>query len=138
MTISRRVLLLLLIASALLWQGCSDRRGTALRQLKKVGAERLRLDAALIYKDMFARHGRPDFIEVWYKDWPPSFQKFSPIHVGAYIDGFTIALETGRQGEAGIFVIPATMEHEPATAHGISYQRITEGIYWYSFGTTRQ
>lgn len=124
---------LLLLACALLAQGCGDRRQKAERQLRHGGYELLRHDAAVLYKDIFARHGRPDFIEVWYKDWPRSFQKLAPRHVGAYLDGLTIALATGDHGEAGLFVIPESMVHEPRDARGVTYRRLADGVYWYSF-----
>ena len=129
---------LLLLACALLWQGCGDRRQRAERQLRKGGAERLRHDAAVLYKNTFARHGRPAFVEIWYKEWPPSFQTLAPRHVGAYLDGIIIALKTGDHSEEGLFVVPQSMDLEPKVAPGTTYRRLAEGVYWYSFSDERR
>lgn len=130
--------ILLILACALLAPGCGDRREQAGRKLRKVGAPRVRHEAALLYKDMFARHGRPDFSEVWFKNWPRSFQEFKPLHVGAYIDGFTIALVTDFHGEHGLFVVPESMDHEPRLLGGVTYRKMADGIYWYSFSNPKQ
>jgi hypothetical protein len=124
---------LLLIACALLGQGCG-RRHQAERQLRDGGTERLRHDAAMLYMSIFTSRGRPDFVEVWYRDWPASFEKLAPLHVGAYLDGISIALSTGDHSESGLFIVPESMDHRPVSSRGANYERITEGIYWYSFG----
>ena len=126
--------LLFLLACAVLAQGCGDRRPRAERSLRKGEAEQLRHDAARLYKEFYSRHGRPDFNEVWYKDWPRSFQKLAPRHVGAYLQGFSIALKTGHQREEGLFVVPESMDIEPRAESGVSYRKIADGVYWYTFG----
>jgi hypothetical protein len=125
---------LLIFGCILLAAGCSGgARKRAERELHNGGAERLRDDAARLYKDTFAAHGKPGFVEVPYKTWPPSFQKLRPLHVGAYLDGISIALEAEEGGESGFYIVPKSMEHEPSGEHGAKYERLADGIYWYSF-----
>jgi hypothetical protein len=120
-------------AFSLLLAACSDPRERAGKTLEKVTADQLRRDAAVLYKRLFAGHGT-DFVVVRAKDWPESFQRFSPIRVGAYSDGMSLALESRDSGEAGIYIVPATMEHQPSLAHGGRFERMADGVYWYSFG----
>jgi hypothetical protein len=122
-----------LLVCLLLCAGCVDPRQRAEREVRESGAA-LRHDAALLYKNMFAATGKPDFVEVWFKDWPKSFQKLRPRHVGAYHDGFTIALHTTDRGESGLYIVPESMDYEPQSGAGTTFQRIADGIYWYSFG----
>jgi hypothetical protein len=129
--IASRVVLLL--ACALLSTACTNPRTRAERQLGKGGAERLRHDAAIIYKNLFAGHGKPDFVEIWFKNWPPSFQKLAPLHVGAYLDGISIALQASSENEAGLYIVPESMDNEPRGAPGATFTKLREGIYWYSF-----
>jgi hypothetical protein len=124
---------LTVIAFALTLAACSDPRERAGKTLEKVGSEPLRRDAALLYKRLFAGRGT-DFVVVRAKDWPESFQRFTPVRVGAYPDGISLALESKDKGEAGIYIVPATMDHQPSAAHGGTFQRLADGIYWYSFG----
>lgn len=102
--------------------------------MREGAAPALRHDAAILYKDMFAATGKPDFVEVWFKNWPKSFQKLRPLHVGAYRDGFIIALHANDRGESGLYIVPESMEYEPQSKPGSQFQRIADGIYWYSFG----
>ena len=124
---------LLAAALALAFAACSDPRDRAGRTLEKVGGEPLRRDAALLYKRLFAGHGA-NFVVVRSKDWPESFKRFAPIRVGAYPDGISLTLTMKSNAETGLYVLPATMEHQPSAAHGGKFERLADGIYWYSFG----
>ena len=125
---------LLIFACVLLGSGCTaDPRRRAEGELRGGGAERLREDAARVYKDAFAGHRKLEFVEVWYKEWPKSFQDLRPLHVGAYPDGISIALRADERGESGLYIVPKTMEHQPTIEHGAKYERIADGIFWYSF-----
>lgn len=124
---------LLLLACALFCAGCADPRGRAEAALKNGGAAQLRRDAALLYKEMYSASGRADFAEVSFKKWPKSFQKLRPLHVGAYRDGFTIPLRAIDGGEAGLYVVPESMDYEPKAAPGVSFERLQEGIFWFRF-----
>lgn len=124
---------LTVLACAFALAACTAPRERAEKTLAQVGAEPLRRDAALLYKRLFAGHGT-DFVVVRPKDWPESFQRFAPVRVGAYPDGISLALESRNGGEAGLYVVPATMEHQPSAAHGGTFQRLADGIFWYSFG----
>jgi len=124
----------LLLACALLSVACSDPRHRAETQLRNGGDKRLRHDAALLYLKIFSGHGKPDFVNVWYKDWPPSFQKLAPRDVGAYIDGFSIALASENLSQRGLYVVPESMDQEPKATPGTRFEKLADGIYWYSFG----
>lgn len=124
---------LLAAVLALLLAGCANPRQRALGTLEKVGSEPLRRDAALLYKRIFAGHGT-DFVVVRAKEWPASFQRFTPLRVGAYPDGISLTLFSRSDSEAGLYIVPATMDHQPSAAHGGTFERLAEGIYWYSFG----
>ncbi|MGB8169781.1 MAG: hypothetical protein WCF18_19930 [Chthoniobacteraceae bacterium] len=125
---------ILILVCALACGGCADPRARAEAELKNGGAAQLRHDAALLYKEMFSGAGRPDFVEVWFKNWPKSFQKLRPIHVGAYHDGFTIALRTSNGGESGLYIVPESMDYEPKAAPGVAFQKLADGIFWFQFG----
>ena len=125
--------ILMLLACALVLAACGDARQQAERRLQKIGAARLRLDAALLYKQMYSSPRKSDFNEVTVKNWPKTFQQFAPRHVGSYQDGFTLALHTNLKGESGIYVVPASMDYEPKPTAGTVFRKITEGVYWYSF-----
>jgi hypothetical protein len=124
---------LLPIAFALALAACSDTRERAGMTLDQVGGESLRNDAALLYKRVFAGHGT-DFVVVRSRDWPESFRQFSPVRVGAYPDGISLTLESKDGGEAGIYIVPATMDHHPSAAKGGRFEQMADGVSWYSFG----
>jgi hypothetical protein len=124
---------LLAAAFAFALAACSNPRERAGKAIEKVGPAQLRRDAALLYKRLFAGHGT-DFVVVRAKDRPESFRPFSPIRVGAYPDGISLALESKDGGESGLYLVPATMEHQPSAAHGGRFERMADGVYWYSFG----
>ncbi len=128
---------LLIFGCLFLATGCTPNpRRNAAREVREIGAARLRQDAARVYKDTFAAHGRPAYEEVWYKDWPPSFQKLHPLHVGAYLDGISISLQVREGSESGLYIVPATMDREPASVNGAKFERIAAGVFWYSFPAT--
>ncbi|MEA3208438.1 MAG: hypothetical protein QOE70_1495 [Chthoniobacter sp.] len=112
---------------------CSNPRTRAEQMLRKVGAEQLRRDAAFLYKDIFAAH-ETDFIVIRPKNLPASFQRFEPVRAGAYQDGITITLKVRSNTEAGLYVVPMSMDSVPSSARGGQFQKLAEGIYWYSFG----
>jgi hypothetical protein len=100
--------------------------------LRTVGPEHLRDAAAGLYKDMFASIA-PDYTAMKEAMWPPQFSAFKPDHVGAYRDGFALSLVSGHGLESGIYVIPAHSDFQPrATAHA-RFERMADGVYWYSF-----
>lgn len=101
--------------------------------MKNGGAQQLRRDAALLYKDMYSASGRADFAEVSFKKWPKSFEKLRPLHVGAYRDGFTIPVQAEARGESGLYVVPESMDYEPKPAPGVTFEKLTDGIFWFRF-----
>jgi len=126
--------MLLIFGCVLLEAGCAPNpRKRAEAELRHGAAEQLRLDAARLYKDTFSGHGRPDFVEVWYKEWPASFEKLRPLHVGVYHDGISIALQTHDGGESGLYIVPQSMEHQPTDERGAKFEQLADGVFWYSF-----
>lgn len=100
--------------------------------LQRVGAGALRQQAAVLYKDLFAAP-KTGLITIKRGDWPAGFALFEPLSVGAYRDGFALALERGSERESGIYVIPAQMDVQPRGTQRTHFERIEEGIYWYVF-----
>jgi len=127
-----RLLLLLILALAGVSCG-NDPRPRAERQVRKIGPERLRQDAAILYKNAFAAHTL-EMITIRTYNWPDSFRPLKPLRVGVYLDGVAVALAVQSTGETGIYVIPRSMDVEPRNAGGTKFEKITDGIYWYSFG----
>ena len=123
---------ILTLLCAVFLAGCAGPRDKAIKTLDRVGAEKLRHDAAVLYKDLFAGRG-PDLTVLKPGQWPKSFEAFHPLYVGAYLDGFVCALRKGEDTESGIYIIPSGMEHEPRNTDRASYERLSDGIYWYSF-----
>ncbi len=119
--------------SCLLLGACTDRREQAERTLSEAGPARLREEAALLYKERFGGSGA-EFSVVDESAWPQSFRRWRPRRVGAYPDGFSLALETDADTERGIFVIPMHFEGRvPSGAAGARFEPLAEGIYWYGF-----
>jgi hypothetical protein len=121
-----------LLALALASAGCSDPRAAAEARLAEVGAESVRRDAALLYKDLFSGRS-PEFQIVRRRDWPKSFQRLEPLRVGAYVDGFSLAIHADADSEAGLYIVPLHMSHQPSGAARARFQPLAEGIYWYVF-----
>lgn len=112
--------------------GCADPRQRAQRTLQQVGAQTLRKDAAVLYKNLFAS-GSSEFLVVKPADWPRTFARFEPRRVGAYPDGFSLALDTDADSEIGLYVIPLSMDRAPRGAPGAKFEEMATGIYWYHF-----
>lgn len=104
-----------------------------MKTLETVTAAQLRLDAALLHKRIFAGHGT-DFVLVRAAEWPASFRSFAPMRVSAYPDGVGLTLAAKSDHESGLYIVPASMDHSPSASHGSKFQRLADGIYWYSFG----
>jgi hypothetical protein len=118
---------------ALLTSACSPTpRQAAEAHLRSIGAERMRKESAVLYKNLFASTA-PAFTVIKADAWPPSFRGFSPIQVGAYRDGFSLALQRTSGAESGVYVVPEGMELEPRSQGRAHFDRIAEGIYWYVF-----
>ena len=124
----RLPLLLCLFALA----GCAPPRRQAEGVLKRIGADNLREGAARLYKDFFASSA-PDYTSVKSSEWPSVFSAFAPKQVGAYRDGFALALTLDGNTESGLYVIPAHMDVQPHANPRARFERIADGIYWYSF-----
>ncbi len=116
----------------LAFTGCGSPRSDALATLRKVGNERLRDEAAWLYKDVFAARA-PAFTNVRSAQWPPSFQRFTPLHVGAFADGFALALNEKGDLESGLYVVPLHMDRTPAATAHASFERLDDGVFWYVF-----
>ena len=57
----------------------------------------------------------------------------TPLDVGAYRDGFSLTMSRKGNGEAGIYVVPKYMEVAPNPGRLAHFERISDGIYWYTF-----
>ena len=116
----------------LLLTGCSDARGRAKSALKRVKEDQLREDAAIFYKNIFAEHRKTiSMVNPQYWSW--SFQQLHPQRITAYPDGFAFCLEVRGDAESGLYIVPLGMELEPRPTPWASFEKLSEGIYWYSF-----
>ena len=116
----------------LLLIGCSDPRGRAMKTMQQFKAEQLRKDCAVFYKNIFAEHRQTSAV-VNQQYWSYSFQQLAPKRITAYADGFALCLEAKGDSESGLYVIPLGMEVEPKPTAWASYEKISDGIFWYSF-----
>ena len=130
MPFMRRLAVLSLLA--LLASGCSPRR-KAESMLKKVNHSNLREEAAVLYKQTFAGSSAPPFTAIKPDDWPANFRAFTPRHVGAFKDGFSLALKLEGGVESGIYVVPKFMDVQPNPGRRAKFEKLDDGIYWYSF-----
>lgn len=123
----------LLLSTVLVLTGCSPApREEAEKRLQKINVKRLRMDAAILYKNMYASAG-PNYTVIKPSSWPASFRALEPKQVGAYRDGFTFAFKQNGEIESGIYVTPAQMDVQPHSTARAQFERIADGIYWYSF-----
>jgi hypothetical protein len=122
----------ILFALSIAAAGCSDARRNALAKVREIGPERLRTEAALTYKNLFAGPGSGLFA-LKENQWPTSFARLEPEHVVAYPNGFSIALTRDGVTEAGVFVVPLHMEQRPSSSSRATFEQLAEGIFWYSF-----
>jgi hypothetical protein len=116
----------------LLISGCSDSREQAMKTVKRVTPEQLRLDAAKFYKDMYAGP-RNTLVQLNKENWTRSFAELNPDRITAYVDGFAFRLESSGDSESGLYVVPLGMDIEPKQTDVASFEKISEGIFWYSF-----
>lgn len=121
------------IAALLGFAGCSGgHRRAAEAKLREVGPTTLRGEAAGFYKQLFVAPTRRYFLPAL-ADCPPSFRRFRPLRVRAYADGFSLALADVRGAEEGLYVVPLGMDNPPRASRHAAFQRIEDGLYWYSF-----
>ena len=120
------VLLAILLAS------CGDARSRAVQTISRVGDYQLRREAAIYYKNIYAEHRHsPATIQPDYWSW--GFAQFEPIRITVYPDGLAFCLERRGDAESGLYIVPLGMEHAPAPTAWASYERLSDGFYWYSF-----
>ena len=100
--------------------------------MKRVDAVQLRKEAAIFYKNIFAEH-RQTITMVSPQYWSNSFKRLEPQRITAYPDGFAFCLEIVGDTESGLYVVPLGMDLEPASTSWASYEKIADGIFWYSF-----
>ena len=129
MTAGRDIPILLF---TLLLAGCSDARGRAKGALQRVKADQLRQDAAIFYKDIFAGRQKT-IVTVSPQYWAWSFKQLHPLRITAYPDGFAFRLEVVGDAESGLYIVPLGMDVAPKPTPWASFERLSEGIYWYSF-----
>lgn len=112
--------------------GCDTPRQKAERLLAKLDTDKLRHEAALMSKVLYAG-GAPLSPNLKPADWPPSFRPLAPLEVTAYPDGFSLLIERQGLSYSGIYIVPASMDVEPRTRDRAHFERIRDGIYWYTF-----
>ena len=122
----------LILIFALLLAGCTDPRGRALKTMQRFKQDQLRREVALFYKDAFAEH-RKTSVAMNPKYWSQAFNDLRPERITAYPDGFAFCLEAKGDAESGLYIVPLGMEHEPKPTPWASYEKLSEGIFWYSF-----
>lgn len=115
---------------ALFLTACTDPRKTAQTQIHEIGVPRLRYDAALLYKQLFAGP-TTEYLTLKPSQWPASFKLLAPRQVGASLDGFTLALTGEATRESGIHITPTGMTLAPKATHA-KFEKIADGIHWYS------
>ena len=111
----------------------AERLGVANSALvEHVNAPQLRKDAAKLYKDIFAQDRKTVFIldEPY---WPRTFAELHPERISAYPDGFAVRLESKGDAESGLYIVPLGMEHDPTLTPWATFEKLSEGIFWYSF-----
>ena len=118
--------------SSLLLVGCSDARARAKDALKRVDKKQLRKDAATFYKNIFAEH-RKTITTVNPQYWSRAFSQLRPLRITAYPDGFAFCLEAAGDSESGLYIVPLGMELEPKATRWATFEKLSEGIYSYSF-----
>ena len=121
-----------ILLSALLAGGCTDARGRALKTVKRVTPPQLRKEAAVYYKDVFAGH-RKTIVTLNPQYWSWSFNELHPERITAYPDGFAFCLDTRGDAESGLYIVPLGIEHDPKPTPWASFEKLSEGIFWYSF-----
>ena len=110
---------------------CSDPRAQAMSRLKGLDKRALRLDAAKLYKQIYAAPGN-DFLTLKQSQWPETFSTLKPVSVSCHRDGFSITLTDDSINETGLHIQPLGITSAP-TVGFVKYERLEEGIYWYSF-----
>lgn len=122
-----RIFLLFVLAMI---ASCSDPRAQAKNRLQGLDKQALRLDAARLYKQIYAAPG-PDYLVLKATQWPENFSALKPIRISCHRDGFSIALTDDSIHETGLHIQPLGIT-TPPPAGSVKYERIEEGIYWYS------
>ena len=129
MTAGRALLILL---PALLLAACSDSRARAMKTVQRVTAAQLRRDVARYYKNIFAPHQKT-IVTVHPEIWTLAFVELHPERITAYPDGFAFRLESNGDAESGLYIVPLGMEHDPTLTPWATFEKLSEGIFWYSF-----
>ncbi len=109
---------------------CSDPRASAKNRLKGLDTQALRFDAAKLYKQIYAAPG-PDYFPIKQSQWPQTFSTLGPVSVSCHRDGISVVLTDDPTHETGLHIQPLGISTPPSAA-SIKFERIEEGIYWYS------
>ena len=121
---------LLLVFVLAILASCSDPRAQAKSRLQGLDKNALRLDATRLFKQIYATPG-PDFQILNQSQWPETFGALKPVAISSHHDGFSIALTDDSTHETGLHIQPLGITTPPAAA-AVKYERLDEGIYWYS------
>jgi hypothetical protein len=116
---------------AVIAAGCSPRSKVE-QKLATVDHTQLREEAAVLYKQTFAGTA-PDFTAIKPDEWPATFRALGPRSVGGFKDGFSLSFMSRGGAESGLYVVPQFMDVEPTAGRRAKFEKLAEGIYWYSF-----
>ncbi len=120
-----------LLLVALVFVGCSQSpEDLAKARLRGVPLHDLRWEAALLYRKIYSTPGSA-FAVVPASQWPATFKQIAPMRVGAYRDGFALALAGEGASETGLHIVPDGIENPPAPLGAVRFEQITAGIYFY-------
>ena len=123
---------LFILIPALLLAACGDSRTRAMKTVQRVTAEQLRKDVAKYYKNIFATNQKT-MVTVNPQIWTLASAELHPERITAYPDGFAFCLESKGSAESGLYIVPLGMDHDPAPTAWASFEKLSEGIFWYSF-----
>jgi hypothetical protein len=117
--------------AALALAACGGPRAEALSRLRKSDVNELRTDVARLHTQYFAAQTQT-FFPLTPIAWPASTKRMKPIRLNLYHDGLAIALRQEPGNEFGLHIVPPGMKDPPQPTPYISYERIEDGIYYYS------
>jgi hypothetical protein len=121
-------------ALLLLFSACQDARARGEKLVRRADLDRLRHDAAVVYKECFTTSGG-DLVPLPQERWPASFKRFSPVRVNAYRTGIALVLTPSLDEERGIYIAPEGLDLKPIQSPRAAFHQVKPGVYWFEFGT---
>lgn len=119
------------LLAALLLTACGSPRSDAVARLRKANTAELRIDVARFHTQFFQTPDQ-DYLPLKSNWWSVSVRKLKPLRVGLYRDGLAVALREEPGFEFGLHIVPQSVTRPPGPSPYIQYERIEDGIYWYT------